>query len=376
MCVRSWIGFLALLLLVGVACQPAISPDDPLAYFPNRRALRKGVVNKYYVHYASTDGYERTTDISYYQYRLMTNDRLRITVYGPDCRPREESEYRFRDGRMELLANQFFRQSDTLRSKIVAPAFLNWAGDSAYFRSVTSYDSGREVTNETRQTSVYDTTVVDRRGRVFHRAGLNTYTFDENPAERIDTLNEVAIYATGLGLFSGEYEVPSGRVWMELTEQISYERFAALAGQVPPLVGHIDPRKTLDRSEDFELCASATSGYPYYVGRSETHYRGGKRALRDTLTARLDTKLLMGASGYLTFRFMISCEGETGRFITNQADLDFGPHTFPEATVRHLYDILRTLPGWQPAIPRDQPRDTYTYLTFKFVDGALVDLLP
>jgi hypothetical protein len=338
--------------------------------------LRKGVVNKYYLHYASADGFDRTTDIRYYQYRLTARDRLRVTVYGPDCRPREQSEYRLRGSRMELLAHQFFRRGDTLRAEITAPVVLDWAGDSAYFQLSVTYEGDRTVTNEARQTASYDTTVAQRPARVFRRDWRDRYTFASAPEERVDTATRVETYAVGLGLYASDYRSATGRTWLELTEQLPYERFAALAGKVPDLVGYIDPRKTLDRGEDFELCASATGDYPFFMGGSGTYYRGGKRALRDSIATRLDTSRLAGESGYLTFRFMINCAGGVGRFVTDQADLDFVPKAFAAATVEHLYDIVRTLPGWEPATPRDQPRDTYTYLTFKLQNGTLVDLLP
>lgn len=374
---RPWIGLsLLLLLLAAAGCRPAAPSEDPLAYFPDRRALRKGIVNKYYLHYAGADGFERTTDIRYHQYRLTADDRLRVTVYGPDCRPREQSEYRFSGSRMELLAHQYLGRADTLRAKIVASTVLDWARDSAYFLATFAYENGGTASNEARQTAARDTTIENRTARIFRRDGYDTYASATEPAEHIDTVIRVETYAAGLGLFASENRSVKGRSWLELTEQMPYDRFAALAGKVPELVGYIDPRKTIDRGADFELCASATGDYPFFMGRAETHYRGGKRSLRDTVTARLDTVLLAQTSGYLTFRFMIDCRGETGHFVTDQADLDFGIKTFSEATVRHLYDIIRTLPGWEPATPRGQPRDTYTYLTFKFRDGTLVDLLP
>ncbi|MEY8022170.1 hypothetical protein AB8P51_15155, partial [Muriicola sp. SD30] len=70
---------------------------------------------------------------------------------------------------------------------------------------------------------------------------------------------------------------------------------------------------TFDRNQDsteFKLCNDENI-YQYYS--INTDYEGGKRAMKEKLQNQF-SNILPPETGLLTIRFILNCEGKTGRF--------------------------------------------------------------
>lgn len=82
-------------------------------------------------------------------------------------------------------------------------------------------------------------------------------------------------------------------------------------------------------------------------------------------------------TGYLTIRFIVNCEGKTGRFRMEQMSCDYQPMKFSETLTKQLHRLTTELSGWGVALDQNgQPRDYYQYLTFKMRNGMLEEILP
>ena len=81
-------------------------------------------------------------------------------------------------------------------------------------------------------------------------------------------------------------------------------------------------------------------------------------------------------TGFITVRFMVNCEGETGRFRIEQLDMNYKPMKFNGAILDTIVSTTKSLDGWLPATYDNKVFDYYKYLTFKIVDNKIVDILP
>ncbi len=72
----------------------------------------------------------------------------------------------------------------------------------------------------------------------------------------------------------------------------------------------------------------------------------------------------------------MNCKGEAGRFVTEQADLDFQPKEFNPATVAHCCELLKGLKDWDATHINKETIDAVFYFTFKLRSGVLKDILP
>lgn len=152
--------------------------------------------------------------------------------------------------------------------------------------------------------------------------------------------------------------------------------FDQMKAEKPERVAYIQPETTLDNPTDFTTCFEQQFVNDYYNGDPDAAYNGGKQALLTDILGQLNQESLGDESGYLTFRFIINCEGRAGWFTIEQADLDFMQKQFSPVLVEHLFTILQSLDQWHPTVIRAEERDAYCYLTFKLNHGQLIDLLP
>lgn len=367
------IGFACLL----AACQPTISSLGTAAdYLPPTELLRKGVVNKYYLHYNSADGYNKSTDIRYHLYRLAADDRLEITTYDAGFQPLDRRLTFFQDHQQIVEQQEQYWQGDTFPATIISPVLLNWQGDTARLETQTTFNQGTEEKFLLRQTHRVDSLLDNQPAKIFYKEREQHYHYPE----REDRSFQAQIrdtYLKGMGLYAREMHVEKeGIVRMELVEQMPHKTFLKRRAAAPKRVGYINPANTMDNGTAFKTCHPEERIHDYYNSYPDAGYRLGKRGLEAVFQEQLDTTLSIGVSGYLTYRFVINCEGQAGRFITEEADLDFRRIEFPQPLVQHCFNILRGLTDWEAGVLGNEPVDTYAYVTLKFRDGVLLEILP
>ena len=82
------------------------------------------------------------------------------------------------------------------------------------------------------------------------------------------------------------------------------------------------------------------------------------------------------ASGYITFRVLIDCEGKLAAVKLLQTDERYEPCFFPKAIVEGLYAFLKSLKGWKKAAAAGDPVNYAAYLSFKIGHGHVVQVSP
>ncbi len=368
------IAGLAVLLLL-TQCRSSGNLPDPVGqYFPPTSWLRPGIAHKYYFHYKADGGdAEISTNVNYRTYQLTDSNTLVVQHFDVGFSPVRYRVYEVKAGYLHMLEDiQYYRQ-DTFEQSIIRPEFRNFQGDTATLAKRVDY--GQSLTWSTeRQESRSDTLIEGQAGIVFSGLYEGIHIEGADTTKVVSTFNQ--IFLKGVGLFLLRAEGESGASEMELIEQMPIATFEQRRNHGLHRVGYIDPDQALGYHPGFQLCTTTDEIIDYYNPDPDIHYKGGKYALWKAIRPQLDPAQLKGASGYLTFRFVINCSGEAGRFITEAAGLDFQTARFPQATTEHLGAVTASLTEWVPAHHRGEPADAYAYLTYKLKDGELVELLP
>lgn len=368
--------FLAILALCALLsqCQRHHPLPEPVAgYFPHPAFLQEGIAQKYYFHYQRPGQSEIWTNINYLTYQINDQQELVITNYDADFTPNRLRRVVFDQGSMIVLEDVQYDGADTTRYAMLQPTMRNWLADTATLKKEQK-TGDLTVQSTEQQIQCKDTLIENRPGIIFYGQYEATRYTEGDTVTFSNTFAET--YVEGLGLYHQHFQSDRFQGTLELIAQIPMPEFRKQQQHGLERVAYIDPEHTLGYRPDFELCTATEAIIDYYNADPDIHYRGGKYALWKAIRPQLEPDLLEDASGYLTFRFVINCKGEAGRFTLEPADLDFQPTPFPEQTVEHLGEITAGLTGWQPGRLKGEPADAYAYLTYKLKDGELVELLP
>jgi len=138
-------------------------------------------------------------------------------------------------------------------------------------------------------------------------------------------------------------------------------------------VGDIPFDHQLD-DPSFHPCNEDRALVYYNFGQPDL-YKGEKPAIEKAFE-HISLPSLDDSDGYITIRFMINCEGKTGRFRVEQLDNQYKTKQFNPELVDQLLITTQKLDGWIPGKLDGRAYDYYKYLTFKIIDNQIVDILP
>jgi len=139
-------------------------------------------------------------------------------------------------------------------------------------------------------------------------------------------------------------------------------------------LGEIPFDEQLD-DENFKLCHEDLT-IPFNYGGFGLVYDGEKKKLVETINDKFSYQKTKGQTGFITIRFIINCEGQTGRFRVIEMDLNLKEKKFDKKISSQILNITKELDGWKSLERWEKKWDVQQYLTFKFKDGVLIDILP
>lgn len=126
---------------------------------------------------------------------------------------------------------------------------------------------------------------------------------------------------------------------------------------------------------NFKVCHEDLT-IPFNYGGFGLVYEGEKKKLVETINNKFHYQKTKGQTGFITIRFIINCEGQTGRFRVIEMDLNLKPKKFDEDISNQILNITKGLDGWQRLERWEKVWDVQQYLTFKFEDGVITEILP
>ena len=144
-------------------------------------------------------------------------------------------------------------------------------------------------------------------------------------------------------------------------------------------VAYIDLKKAM-LVKNFKICDS-TYIIDYYnyapsdsISRTTSYYNG-KNGLRNHVLSKYENRNYTD-SGYLNFRFIVNCEGQSGAYVIHENDLDLNPSKFNPQLVNQLFEITTSLKKWQPNFLRGATRDSYMYISYRIENGEITEIIP
>lgn len=142
-------------------------------------------------------------------------------------------------------------------------------------------------------------------------------------------------------------------------------------------VGDIPFDKEKD-DDNFKICNERNIKQYYVRGSSDTppSYKGEKRVLERVILREYQFPKAEKENGYVTIRFIVNCDGETGRFRVEEMDFAYKPQKFDKKITGQLLEIVKNLNGWIPRKSNGENLDFYQYLTFKIEKGQIAEILP
>ena len=144
-----------------------------------------------------------------------------------------------------------------------------------------------------------------------------------------------------------------------------------------PWIGFIDPSSSLSNN-GFQTCADTvflTQNMRYYFSENSAGYYGGYSEIKRLLLEKYNGEKYTD-SGYLTIRFILNCRGETGRFVMNESSIDFNDYSFNQKLKNELLAFTMKLDQWRSVCYEDENEDAYVFLTYKIINGEIVEILP
>lgn len=142
----------------------------------------------------------------------------------------------------------------------------------------------------------------------------------------------------------------------------------------PLQVGDIDFNLKID-DPGFTICDEDRVFQYYEFGRGLL-YKGEKIKIIEHFRDGLEINDQKDESGFLTIRFIVNCEGKTGRYRVQGMNNDYKEKAFNEDLTSQLLSLTKQLDGWMIGEYEGKRYDYYQYLTFKIENGKLMEVFP
>jgi len=132
---------------------------------------------------------------------------------------------------------------------------------------------------------------------------------------------------------------------------------------------------TLD-DKDFIICRGEERAMQYFNNSKGLEYEGEKTAIIKAFEESYDFSTVVKENGLIRIRFLVNCEGKTGRFRLISMDERYNEKQFDKSITNQLLKITKRLKGWKPKVFENETSDYYQYLIFKINQGKIIEILP
>lgn len=148
----------------------------------------------------------------------------------------------------------------------------------------------------------------------------------------------------------------------------------SITSKYPAHVGDITYDEKLDDA-NFKRCLEEKFSFQYYNDSKSFSFKDEKIEIERRLHM-LNFKNNPNLNGYVTIRFLVNCEGQTGMFRVQQMNENYREITFDKKLTNQLLDFTKKLDGWIPKEYQGRKLDYYQYLTYKIENGKVSQILP
>ena len=123
---------------------------------------------------------------------------------------------------------------------------------------------------------------------------------------------------------------------------------------------------------DFVICDSTD----FRSGRNGIQYIGGSNKLREDINSNfVSNKKYETFNGYVVIRFLVNCEGKSGRYRTQSLNLDFSPVKAPSGLLSQTTQLIKNLDTWEKHSLNDSRMEFSKFINLKFNNGQIQHIL-
>lgn len=363
-------------IICSYSCNNIIDSNE--RFFIPQHSINKGIINKYYVTVYPSNNSGTKTNLEY-SYIKKLDDSLYIKeIYNPAFKLKSTRKFSIDNNAREISYQQFY-PTDTLTaiySDNTTAHYITFDKDTVYYSVKLKNKDSISIKIDKSTIMLKDTLVEKRPAKIIEQINTDTIFFGET-LKNTSRYRSRSIYVQDLGLWKSIVTTDTQLIEKVLVEQLLPKQFDTLSKHGIQRVGYIDFDNTIDAGATLVLCSSHARIFDYYNGSNDrSGFIGGKGNLKKFIDKKLDNSKLNHESGYLTFRFVINCKGQAGKFVTNEVDFDYNEKQFSKQTVMHLYDIISSIEKWKACVIRNVKKDSYFYVTFILKNGKIQDILP
>ena len=141
-------------------------------------------------------------------------------------------------------------------------------------------------------------------------------------------------------------------------------------------VGDIQYDSTID-SSNFKPCNGDSLIAQYFNYSGSFPLKREKKELVSFFQENYIPINSKGQSGRIRVRFIVNCEGKSGRFRLLEGNGNYNNFSFDKKISNQLLKLTKDIHDWKICVNNSgSPIDYYMYLTFIIQDGDLIDILP
>lgn len=138
-------------------------------------------------------------------------------------------------------------------------------------------------------------------------------------------------------------------------------------------VGYINQEKAIINSGF--LCNKENIEYTHH-GAAPIAYKGSKKNFKNTILSKYNHKLYKD-SGYISFRFLVNCNGDAGWFEVAEMNLDLEEVNLDDKMVDELLNLTSEKENWNKlGYSKEQKFDYYMYIIYRIENGNITEILP
>lgn len=141
----------------------------------------------------------------------------------------------------------------------------------------------------------------------------------------------------------------------------------------PEHVGDIAFDASFD-DPNFKVCNKEI--FQYYNFGKGLQYKGEKIAIDKYFGENFKNARQEDETGFLTIRFIVNCEGGTGRFRVEGMDNNYQIKKFKNDLTDQILKLTKQMDGWIAGNFEGRKMDYYQYLTFKLEVGQIIEIMP
>lgn len=144
----------------------------------------------------------------------------------------------------------------------------------------------------------------------------------------------------------------------------------------PNHIGDVEFNHEADSSGSQPCHADLTAQYYNFNFAGGLRFKGEKLAIDRYFKDHFKPTETENEDGYITIRFLVNCEGKACWLRTEEMDLNYQSKHFAKPALNQLLKLTKELEGWEIAGHEGESYDYYQYLTFKMINGQLIEILP